>query len=255
MTDLAEQRFTRGDTTLVWDSFGDRDSELVFVLLHGLGLGRSVFDELAPRLSSHGWVIRVDLPGFGDSPVLRRGESVNETARLLLGLLEQQGIDSAVLVGHSMGTQLAVEVSLQRPDAALALVLIAPVIDPAARSSSVLFRRMVRDMYDDSAKVLMKGLWLYCRAGVPMYFRKLRMMLAYRMDLSLPRVNVPVLIVRGQTDIVSPIEWCTAAAALAPNGRLIEIAGCGHETFINDPEPTAVAIEVFLREIGLLTAR
>ena len=41
MTDLAEQRFTRGDTTLVWDSFGDRDSELVFVLLHGLGLGRS----------------------------------------------------------------------------------------------------------------------------------------------------------------------------------------------------------------------
>lgn len=251
MTDLAEQKFTQNDATLVWDSFGDRHSEQVFVLLHGLGLGRSVFDELAPRLSTHGWVIRVDLPGFGDSPVLRRGESVHETARLLLGLFDQQGIEHAVLIGHSMGTQLAVETSIQRPEATHALVLIAPVIDPAARSSTVLFRRMVRDMYDDSAKVLMKGLWLYCRAGVPMYFRKLRMMLAYRMDLALPQVTVPVLIVRGQSDIVSPIQWCTDAAALAPDGRLIEIAGRGHETFINDPEPTAVAVEAFLREIGI----
>lgn len=252
VTDPASQPFTLGENTLVWDSFGDRSAGPVFVLLHGLGMGRSVFNDLAPRLAVGGWVIRIDLPGFGDAPEPRRVGSVHDTALLVLGLLDEQGVTGAVLVGHSLGSQICVEIALERADAASALVLIGPVIDPEARSSSLLFRRMVRDLYDDSPKVLLKGLWLYFRAGVPLYFRKLRMMLAYRMERQLPQVGVPVLIVRGASDIVAPLAWCTAAAALPPDGRLVEIPGRGHETFINDPEPTVLAIEAFLGESGIL---
>lgn len=222
----------------------------VFLLVHGLGLGRAAFDELAPLLAAHGRVIRVDLPGFGAAPEPPRVGSIGDSAQLVLALLDDLGVHKAVLVGHSMGTQVVVAASLLRPALANALVLIAPVVDPAATSTAVLFRRMMRDLYNESPKVMATGFWLYSRAGISQYVRKLRVMLAYNTPLALPRVSAPVLIVRGENDAVAPRTWCTDAAALARDGRLIEIPGRGHETFLNDPAPVAAAIIGFIRECG-----
>lgn len=240
--------FTRGEATLVWDSIGTPGTSrgLVFVLVHGLGLGRVEFDGLAPLLATHGTVICVDLPGFGDAPPPARVGSIEDSAQLLLELLDELGVSRAVLVGHSMGSQVVAEASIRRPAIVRALVLIAPVVDPAATTTAMLARRMVHDLYDEGPKVLFTGLWLYARAGILIYLRKLRMMLAYATSPTLARVSAPVLIVRGERDVVAPKSWCEDAAALTPNGSLVEISGRGHETFLNDPVPTATAIAEFV---------
>jgi pimeloyl-ACP methyl ester carboxylesterase len=66
-------------------------------------------------------VLRYDLRGFGRSPI---GPGSFSHARDLLELLTQQGIESASLVGVSMGGRIALEVALARPDLVEALVLV-----------------------------------------------------------------------------------------------------------------------------------
>lgn len=66
-------------------------------------------------------VLRYDLRGFGRSPIEPGGYS---HARDLLELLEQQAVESASLVGVSMGGRIALEVALARPELVEALVLV-----------------------------------------------------------------------------------------------------------------------------------
>ena len=68
-------------------------------------------------------LLRVDLRGFGNSPL---GAGPFAQARDLIEALEAQGIDRAALVGVSLGGRVALEVALARPDLVSALVLVAP---------------------------------------------------------------------------------------------------------------------------------
>jgi len=109
---LRTVRAGQGDTTLL--------------LLHGYGESllafRALFDQLATRYR----VVAVDLPGFGvsDKP---EGPYDHETmAATLWDFLEEHIHGSVVVVGHSLGGQLAVDLALNHPDRIVALVLIAP---------------------------------------------------------------------------------------------------------------------------------
>jgi 3-oxoadipate enol-lactonase len=68
-------------------------------------------------------LVRVDLRGFGRSP-LERGPFSN--ARDVIEVLERHGIERTALVGVSLGGRVALEVALARPDLVSALVLVAP---------------------------------------------------------------------------------------------------------------------------------
>lgn len=71
------------------------------LLVHGMPGNHRDFKYLAPEMVDRGRVIRVDLPGFGESP--RGGLEVDELARALLGLIEGLGLRRPVLAGHSYG--------------------------------------------------------------------------------------------------------------------------------------------------------
>ena len=68
-------------------------------------------------------LLRVDLRGFGNSPL---GSGPFAQARDLIEALEAHGLDRVALVGVSLGGRVAIEVALARPDLVSALVLVAP---------------------------------------------------------------------------------------------------------------------------------
>jgi pimeloyl-ACP methyl ester carboxylesterase len=68
-------------------------------------------------------LLRVDLRGFGNSPL---GSGPFAQARDLIEAIEAHGIERAALVGVSLGGRVAIEVALARPELVSALVLVAP---------------------------------------------------------------------------------------------------------------------------------
>ena len=104
------------------------------VLIHGIGVSHRYLSKLHGLLAESADTYSIDLPGFGATPRPEKTLPVADHASYLLGALEQLGVLEFVLVGHSMGTQFAIEATLQQPGRISQLVLMAPVVDPLRRT-------------------------------------------------------------------------------------------------------------------------
>jgi pimeloyl-ACP methyl ester carboxylesterase len=97
----------------------------VIVMLHGSGSSLDAFDAVARRLRDRCEVVRIDLPGFGlTGPRPDRDYRIGTYTRFLDRLLAQLGIGSAVLVGNSLGGNIAWQYTLDFPDRVRGLVLV-----------------------------------------------------------------------------------------------------------------------------------
>src|SRR5690554_970608 len=106
----------------------------VVVLVHGIGMSHRYFARLHDQLSGTATVHSIDLPGFGATPHPGRTLSVEDHARALAATLNDLGVTSCTVIGHSMGTQFAVELARQRPDLTERIALLGPVVDPRRRT-------------------------------------------------------------------------------------------------------------------------
>ena len=102
----------RGDTTLI--------------LLHGYGESLLAWRLVLDRLSRHFRVVALDLPGFGLSDKPDSRYDYPAYARWLGDFLTQHTQGPVVVVGHSMGGQIAAGLALDHPDRVVAAVLIDP---------------------------------------------------------------------------------------------------------------------------------
>jgi pimeloyl-ACP methyl ester carboxylesterase len=104
------------------------------LLLHGLASNLTRWSEFVERttLAEERNLIRVDLRGHGDSPAHGR-ISLELWRDDLLALLDAEGAERAVLIGHSLGAQVALACAAGTPQRVAALVLIDPVFRRALR--------------------------------------------------------------------------------------------------------------------------
>jgi pimeloyl-ACP methyl ester carboxylesterase len=102
------------------------------VLLHGLASNLTRWSEFVEHSTlSRRWnLIRVDLRGHGDSPTLEP-IGLERWCDDVAALLVHEGLEQAVLVGHSLGAQVALHFAARHAHAAAALVLIDPVFRAA----------------------------------------------------------------------------------------------------------------------------
>jgi len=114
----------------------ERGQGPVLVLLHGNGVFSSDFDEsgLITRAAERYRVIAFDRPGYGYSARPRTTVWTPENqARLLHRALQEIHVDSAIVVGHSWGTLVALSMALQVPDFVRGLVLLSGYYYPSLR--------------------------------------------------------------------------------------------------------------------------
>jgi pimeloyl-ACP methyl ester carboxylesterase len=95
------------------------------VLLHGQPGSGADWRQVADRLPSRLQVVALDRPGYGASR--RSAGSFGYNARAVVAELDAQGIERAVLVGHSYGGGVALAVAQLAPERAEALVLLASI--------------------------------------------------------------------------------------------------------------------------------
>lgn len=245
-----DRTYVHGDITMAFTE-APGSSDLVFVLVHGIGMGRIVYAEVGEVLATHGRVLAVDLPGFGDSPEPGSAATLEETAEVVARYIREEAGRSVVLVGHSMGTQIVSEVAYHHPELVEALVLIAPTVNRHERTARQQALRMVQDLTGESPKVLFMGLWEYAKTSPRWFLNKLRFMLAHHLEDICPKIETPTLVLRGATDRVCPRDWVSEITDAFPHATMSEIPGRGHEAIIKSPEPVGTMILEFLAREGL----
>ena len=113
----------------------------VVVLLHGnaVTLGDMEASGLVYKLAAEHRVIAFDRPGFGHSSRPRdRIWTPSAQADLLFAALQQLGVDSAFVVGHSMGTMVATALALNHPQYVRGLALLGGYYYPSARMDALM---------------------------------------------------------------------------------------------------------------------
>ena len=250
---MNQRRYVNGELVIVYnDTPADAAAVGVtrtFVLVHGIGMGRIVYDDVAPILAKRGRVIALDLPGFGDSPEPGSETSIVETAANLAQFIRDEELGRVILVGHSMGTQIVTQIASDRPELVDGLVLIAPTINRFERSALKQTERMAQDLSGEGFKVLAVGLYEYFKTSPVWFANKLKFMLDHRIEDICPRVTVPSLVLAGETDRVCPREWVAEVAAALPQSSMRFIPDRGHEAVIKSPEPVASMILEYVDQL------
>lgn len=206
-----------------------------FVLVHGIGVSGRYYMPLAAELARYGSVWLIDLPGYGSAPRAGRNVSISDHAGVVAAVIESSGIQSPVLVGHSMGCQVITEVAVQQPELASSLVLLAPTINPAERSLIASSFRLAQDLLTEPIRAnFVVGTDYFFRCGPPYFARQLKHLLGDRIEERLVQIETPTLVIVGHRDPVVKIDWAEQASRLLPNGRLKIVQG-PHVIMYTDP--------------------
>jgi pimeloyl-ACP methyl ester carboxylesterase len=241
------------------------------VLIHGIGSRRGVWKPVVPLLVGEREVLCVDLPGFGESPVLAGGEqpTVQALARALVAWWTELGLDRPHVAGNSLGGGIALE--LARMGAVASTTALSPVgfWSPAeARYGRTMLRvthfsatrlgaQMRRIVRSPVGRQLTIGL-MYGRparrdgeeaaedlrqlASAPGWDATLPMSREYRFQDGAGLDGVPVTIGWGTRDRLLIPRQAERARAALPRARHVPLPGCGHIPMSDDPEGVATLL-------------
>ncbi|MFI7416998.1 alpha/beta fold hydrolase [Nonomuraea sp. NPDC049684] len=243
------------------------------MLLHAFPLSSAMWLAQREGLSAVCRVITPDLRGFGGSRLGDDEPSLDLMADDVARLLDDEGIDRAVVGGLSMGGYVTMAFCRRHPDRVLGVVLAdtkAGTDPPAARDNR---ERIARAVLDEGSEVLVtevlpaligpttkerramvfgrvKGLVQSAPPGAVAWAQRA---MAARSDSfgTLGELKVPLLIVVGEEDELSPPADAEAMARAAPDGRLEVIPKAGHLSAVEQPEAFNATVAEFLRtELG-----
>lgn len=136
----ASRSFTHAGRRIAYREYGDGDR--VIVLIHGLLMDSRMFARLAPTLAGRGHrVLAVDMLGHGDSdqPHDTMRYSMPQFGGDVVALLDELDVPQAVIVGTSLGANVALEVAVAAPERVRALVLEMPVLEHALAVAAAVF--------------------------------------------------------------------------------------------------------------------
>lgn len=97
-----------------------------WVLVHGLGSYAKAYTKMMGALPEGVEAYALDLPGFGQTAKGNQHTTMENYAKVVDGFIRALHLDDVVLMGHSMGGQIAMTAALENPDWLKKMVLLAP---------------------------------------------------------------------------------------------------------------------------------
>jgi pimeloyl-ACP methyl ester carboxylesterase len=238
-------------------------SQPTIVLLHGAGFDHTTWALHSRWFAHHGYgVLAPDLPGHGRSagaPLTTIADMADWTA----GLLDAAGAAKARLVGHSMGSLIALETAARHPAKVSSLSLIGTAatmtVGPDLLKAAEVNDHSAVDMVSiwglgfaaELGGSLAPGLWMHsgaqrvleqCRPGV--LFNDLAACNAYSNALTAAaQIAVPATFILGERDMMTPAKSGKALAAAMPNSRTVVLPGAGHMMMVERPDELLAALQ------------
>ncbi|WP_241191373.1 alpha/beta fold hydrolase [Deinococcus psychrotolerans] len=216
---------------------------MTIVIVPGLGCASWMYLRLARLLAQHHTVWLYDPPGHGLSRGHRNDPVITEQLTDHLAMwLEAQQLKRPVLLGHSLGGEVIIELAVRYPQLAGALIAVAPTGIPENPSLLKQMRRLVRDIPRERLAFLPLSLIAYLRTGGRRFYRLAR---AVEHQSALPflvLICCPVLLIGGARDPVVSSGALQRLTGGWPHLQVVELAGAPHA--LTDANADAVTEQI-----------
>lgn len=227
-----------------------------FVFIHGSGDNAHVWDAVIAALPQY-TALALDLPGHG-ALIDRPGPatmSIEDYTGVVRAELTRRGLEHICLVGHSLGSAIALRMAVDYP----ALVSRLVVIGAGARLR-VLPELLTQTQTDPAAKARLIE-WAFAPAhqqqarafagqlaptAPGILHRDLAACNAFDMMSELGHIAQPTLVITGEEDRLTPPKYAHYLAEHLDNARLVLLPNVGHYAHIEAPEAIADAIRAWL---------
>lgn len=244
---LTKTRMTVGDNTVDLHMNLSDASRPAVLLIHGIGVSGRYFIPFARELVKDYRVIAVDLPGYGKTPKPRRALDIKELAAVVVQLSRQLQLHQPIIVGQSMGCQIAARAVAMEPTLFHKMLLLGPTVNKAERSLIKQAVRLGQDTLHEPLAVNWMIFVDYLRMGFLRYLRTCRYMLRDHIEEVLPQCTIPVLIVRGQEDKIVPRKWVAYLQAVTPDATIQELPDAPHAAQFMMPVHLAAIFRQFTK--------
>lgn len=216
------------------------------VLVHGLSVSSRYMVPTAERLAPYYRVYVPDLPGFGKSAKPLHILSVPELADALAAWMQEVEVPPALLLGHSLGSQIVVNFALRYPERITHAILAGPTMDPNARTIHQAAFHLLLDTPYEPLPYFPLLTREYLTAGFSRTIRTLQYSFADHMEDHLSKVHIPSLVIRGDHDPIASQDWTKEVHRLLPHSELVILPNAGHAINCNSPEKLVAIIRSFL---------
>lgn len=271
-------------TRLFWGSAGEGPT---IVLNDGIGCDGFAWRYLGPQLAKTHRVIRWHYRGHGRSgpPVDTARLDMLALARDLAVVLDHLEVESALLAGHSMGTQVCLEAYRLMPERVVGMLLLCgsygrvthsfhgtdllsqvlPRVIETARSRRGLARalwsrvpsrlayRIAKLSGEVDAATIREDdfitYWDHISVMDPdVFLSMLRLAGDHSAEDLLPQIEVPCLVIAAERDTFTPPELAKAMADAIPGAEFMLIRGGSHAAPVEQPGTIELRLEKFLLE-------
>lgn len=246
------------------------------VFLHGFGTDQTVWRRILPYFSNRFRVILMDHVGSGGSDKAAydssRYDSLDAYVADLVEVCDRLGVRDATLVGHSVGSMMAVRAAAEDVEARFARVILLTSSPCYLNDDDQGYvGGFSRAELDDLFESLDENYLVWAETMAPVYmnapdapeldrevqgsFKRIgpriarefaRVAFLSDVRASLPDVGVPTLVLQGTDDIVTPDHVGHYLCERLPNASLVQLAATGHFPQSSAPEETAAAMMNFL---------
>lgn len=242
------------------------------VLIHGFASAIENWTRVIPKLKAHHRVIALDLKGFGWSDRPEGDYSPQAEARLVLGLMDQLGVERAAVVAHSWGSSVALAMALAAPDRVSRMALYDAWIYESQQPSFFLWSRadglgefLVGAFYDQRPDDRMTSAF-FNKEAIPEALidevedaldrpgTKAAALAAIRgqryseLEGRYGSIAAPALLLWGREDEVTPVSVGEQLVRHLQDARLLVYERCGHFPMIEAEASSTRDLIAFLAE-------
>jgi 3-oxoadipate enol-lactonase len=255
---------TRNGLRIAYQVAGDGPA---FVFVHANPFDHRLWLYQMARFEAFYKVIAVDLRGYGRSDKPETNFTLSDMTQDVLGVCADLDVTRAIFAGCSVGSGICMQIGLDRPEIAEALVLVGGSsrgprhVDDLVRGFDTsdlggylmsLMRGYVAPGFADTPR----GRWslnLFVERAAELSARSIAQIFRARgsFDMSgrLAGMRPPTLVVNGEYDASLPAGRETAS--LIPGAQHVVIPNAGHACCIEEPEAFDAAVIAFLANLGL----
>lgn len=248
----------KGNGVYVATGNRDIDPQRESVLfIHGTGQDHTIWVLPTRYFARHGRnVLAVDLPGHGRSggaPLT----SIEAIADWAAEVLDAAGVDRAAVVGHSLGSLVAIAMAARHPQRVRAIALVGttvpmPVSDFLLKQAEADRHEAIEMLnywgYSKAAQIggnatpgnwmLGAGLRLMEKAGPGVIHTDLNACNEYLEGLGhAAKVACPALLILGERDLLTPVRSAVKVAEALPAAEKVILEGAGHALLAERPDP------------------